>query len=56
TGLNLAAWIIMDPRFNPAYSSEEQAVNRVHRIGQDKTVHIYKVIVPGTVEDKILKV
>ncbi|KAF9019149.1 hypothetical protein BDZ89DRAFT_1073259 [Hymenopellis radicata] len=56
TGLNLAACnnvIIMDPWFNPAV--EEQAVNRVHRIGQDKTVHIYKVIIPGTIEDKILE-
>ncbi|KAF9012213.1 hypothetical protein BDZ89DRAFT_1077429 [Hymenopellis radicata] len=55
-GLNLAACnnvIIMDPWFNPAV--EEQAVNRVHRIGQDKTVHIYKVIIPGTIEDKILE-
>jgi SNF2 family DNA or RNA helicase len=46
--------ILLDLWWNPAI--EEQAVNRVHRIGQDKQVHIYKLTVPDTVEDKILKV
>ncbi|MCF8335884.1 MAG: DEAD/DEAH box helicase, partial [Bacteroidales bacterium] len=32
---------------------EEQAVNRAHRIGQDKNVMVYRFISTNTVEEKI---
>jgi SNF2 family DNA or RNA helicase len=35
---------------------KEQAFNRVHRIGQEKAVHTYKLFVRNSVEDRILKV
>ncbi|KAK0193449.1 SNF2 family N-terminal domain-containing protein [Armillaria mellea] len=56
TGLNLVACnnvIFMDLWWNPAV--EEQAFNRVHRIGQTKPVEVYKLLVPNTIEDKVLQ-
>ncbi len=55
-GLNLTAAdyvFILDPWWNPA--SEMQALNRAHRIGQDKRVFVYKYISTGTLEEKIQK-
>jgi len=55
-GLNLveADYVfIVDPWWNPA--TESQAINRAHRIGQDKRVISYKFISKGTIEEKILK-
>jgi len=55
TGLNLTAadYVLhYDPWWNPAV--EEQATDRTHRIGQTKAVISYKLIVRGTVEEKIL--
>jgi len=55
TGLNLTAAdtvIHYDPWWNPAV--EEQATSRTHRIGQDKSVFVYKLLTQGTVEEKIL--
>jgi SNF2 family DNA or RNA helicase len=55
TGLNLTAAdavIHYDPWWNPAV--ENQATDRAHRIGQEKTVFVYKLVVKGTVEEKIL--
>lgn len=54
-GLNLtqADYVfILDPWWNPAV--EQQAVDRSHRIGQEKKVFIYKFISKDTVEEKIL--
>ena len=54
-GLNLveADYVfICDPWWNPA--TESQAINRAHRIGQDKRVIAYKFITKGTIEEKIL--
>lgn len=54
-GLNLtqADYVfILDPWWNPAV--EQQAIDRTHRIGQDKKVFIYKFISKDTVEEKIL--
>ncbi len=54
TGLNLTTAdtvIHYDPWWNPAV--ENQATDRAHRIGQDKTVFVYKLITQGTVEEKI---
>ncbi|MDX2414884.1 MAG: SNF2-related protein, partial [Bacteroidales bacterium] len=55
-GLNLTAAdyvFILDPWWNPA--AESQALNRAHRIGQDKNVFVYKYITSGTIEEKIIK-
>jgi len=54
-GLNLtqADYVfILDPWWNPAV--EQQAIDRTHRIGQTKSVFIYKFITKDTVEEKIL--
>ncbi len=54
-GLNLTAAdyvFILDPWWNPAV--EAQAIDRAHRIGQDKTVFTYKFITKNSVEEKIL--
>ncbi len=54
-GLNLTAAdtvIHYDPWWNPA--AEAQATDRAYRIGQDKPVFVYKLIVENTVEEKIL--
>jgi SNF2 family DNA or RNA helicase len=55
TGLNLATAdtvFLYDPWWNPAV--EDQAIDRVHRIGQTKDVNVYRLIARGTVEEKIL--
>lgn len=54
-GLNLTAAdtvIHFDPWWNPAV--ENQATDRAHRIGQDKPVFVYKLIVAGSIEERIL--
>ncbi len=56
TGLNLTAAdmvFIFDPWWNK--SAENQAIDRAHRIGQNKKVMSYKLITLGTIEEKILK-
>jgi superfamily II DNA or RNA helicase len=53
-GLNLTAAdtvIIFDPWWNPAV--EEQAIDRAHRIGQDKAVFVYRLVASGTIEEKM---
>ena len=56
TGLTLTradTVIHYDPWWNPAV--ENQATDRAHRIGQDKTVFVYKLIAEGTVEEKMVE-
>jgi len=55
-GLNLTAAdtvILYDPWWNPAV--EAQAMDRAHRIGQDKPVFVYKLIAEGTIEERMLE-
>ena len=55
-GINLTAAdnvIIYDPWWNPA--TENQAVDRIHRIGQDKKVFVYRLLLKNSVEEKILQ-
>jgi SNF2 family DNA or RNA helicase len=54
-GLNLVSAdtvIHYDPWWNPA--AEDQASDRAHRIGQTKSVFVYKLIAADTVEDRIV--
>jgi SNF2 family DNA or RNA helicase len=54
-GLNLTAAdhvILLDPWWNPAV--EAQAIDRAHRIGQQRVVTAYRLAVRGTVEERIL--
>ena len=54
-GLNLTAAdtvIHYDPWWNPAV--ENQATDRAHRIGQTRTVFVYKLVAAGSIEEKIL--
>ena len=56
TGLNLTqadTVILYDPWWNPAV--ENQAIDRAHRIGQDKPVFVYRLITEQTVEEKIIE-
>lgn len=55
-GLNLTEadyCIILDPWWNPAV--ENQAIARIHRIGQKKSVSVYKFIIKNSIEEKVLK-
>jgi SNF2 family DNA or RNA helicase len=55
-GLNLVAAdtvIHYDPWWNPAV--ENQATDRAYRIGQDKPVFVYKLIIENSIEEQILK-
>ncbi len=42
---------LLDPWWNPA--AENQAIDRVHRIGQTKSVFVYRLLAAGTVEEKV---
>ena len=56
TGLNLTAADIVihyDPWWNLAV--QNQATDRAHRLGQTKTVTVYKLIMKDSIEEKILK-
>ena len=53
-GLNLTAAyyvFLLDPWWNPAV--EAQAIDRAHRVGQERTVFAYRLICRDTVEEKI---
>jgi superfamily II DNA or RNA helicase len=55
-GLNLTAAeyvFLLDPWWNPAV--EMQAIDRTHRIGQDKPVFAYRLVARDTVEERILE-
>ena len=54
TGITLHAAdyvFLLDPWWNPAV--ESQAVDRVHRIGQNRRVFVYRMITQGTIEERI---
>jgi SNF2 family DNA or RNA helicase len=43
----------MDPWWNPAV--ESQAIDRAHRIGQKNMLTVYRPIIKGSVEEKVLE-
>ena len=54
-GINLTEadyCFVLDPWWNPA--TEAQAIDRTHRIGQDKTVVVYRLVSSGTIEEKVM--
>ena len=54
--LNLTAAshaFVLDPWWNPAV--EQQAMDRVHRLGQYRPIHCTRFIVEGTIEERIVK-
>ena len=56
-GINLTAAnhvFHVDRWWNPAV--EDQATDRVHRIGQDKTVYVYRILTQGTLEERISRI
>ncbi len=56
SGLNLTAAdyvFLLDPWWNP--TTEQQAIARAHRIGQDKNVIAVKFITKDSIEEKILR-
>lgn len=55
-GLNLTAAsqvIVTEPFWNPYV--EEQAIDRAHRFGQKKSVTVHRLLISGTVEDRIVQ-
>ena len=56
TGLNLTAadYVIhIDPWWNP--SAEKQASDRAYRIGQTRTVFVYKMITRNSIEERVME-
>jgi SNF2 family DNA or RNA helicase len=56
-GINLTAAnhvFHVDRWWNPAV--EDQATDRVHRIGQDRTVYVYRILTQGTLEERICRI
>jgi SNF2 family DNA or RNA helicase len=56
TGLNLTGADVVihyDPWWN--LSVQRQATDRAHRIGQEKRVQEFKLIMKGTIEERILE-
>ncbi len=54
-GLNLTQadyCFLLDPWWNPA--SENQAVDRAHRIGQTRNVMVYRMVSKDTIEEKVM--
>ena len=43
---------LLDPWWNP--QTEEQAVDRTHRLGQDKPVMVYRLVSADTIEEKVM--
>jgi SNF2 family DNA or RNA helicase len=55
-GLNLTEadyCFVLDPWWNPA--TENQAVDRTHRIGQENPVVVYRYVSTGTIEEKVME-
>ncbi|GFZ91065.1 DEAD/DEAH box helicase [Nesterenkonia alkaliphila] len=54
-GLNLVEAdyvVLLDPWWNPA--AEEQAIDRAHRIGQTRSVMVYRMVSKDTIESKVM--
>lgn len=45
--------IFLDHDWNPV--KDLQAIDRAHRLGQKKTVNVYRLITQGSIEEKIMR-
>lgn len=54
TFANVSDVFMMDTWWNEAI--EQQAIDRVHRLGQNKPVYVTRYVIKGTVEKRILKI
>ncbi|KAL1918032.1 uncharacterized protein VTP21DRAFT_3298 [Calcarisporiella thermophila] len=55
-GLNLTAAnqvFLLDPWWNPAV--EDQATDRIYRLGQTRPVRIFRLVIENTVEDRVIE-
>ena len=55
-GINLQSadtCVLYDSDWNP--QADLQAMARVHRLGQTKTVHVYRLCAAGTAEERVLQ-
>ncbi|EXX65570.1 Mot1p [Rhizophagus irregularis DAOM 197198w] len=55
-GLNLTAanqCFLMDPWWNP--SIEDQAIDRIYRIGQTRPVSVFRIFIENTIEDRVFE-
>lgn len=43
---------MMDPWWNQAV--EQQAIDRVHRVGQKRPVRVYRLVMAGSIEERML--
>ena len=56
-GLNLVCAnhvFLADPGWNPAW--EDQAIDRLHRIGQEKLIFVKKLICANSIEERMQKI
>ena len=53
TMIGASCVVLLNPSWNPAVDA--QAIDRAHRIGQDKDVRVYRLVTCGTVEEKIYR-
>ena len=44
---------MMDPWWNAA--TEQQAIDRVHRIGQTRPVRVYRLVMKDSIEERLIK-
>src|ERR1043165_7652655 len=55
-GLNLVVanrCFLMDPWWNP--SIEDQAIDRIYRIGQTRPVSIFRLVIENSIEDRVIE-
>lgn len=52
--IQFVSFLLLSPWWNPAV--EQQAIDRVHRIGQTMPVNVYRLVIAGSIEERLLDV